>query len=192
MEIKLTVRAEAIAVLKLFASDKDVRYYLNGINLEIGATESRLVATDGSMLGCFRVESEQPEVDAPLTDIIIPNDLLKANCVRLVGYAPHWGRFQEGSKTFKLTVSGNLEFNHIAPAVQACADGAGFGQFLSYQVAPLLQSGALETVLDDFADAPRPIHVVYPHARLLPTRTRAFIDFIRQELKGFEPGNDPP
>ena len=78
MEIKLIVRAEIIAVLKLFASDKDVRYYLNGINLEIGATESRLVATDGSMLGCFRVESEQPEVDAPLTDIIIPNDLLKA------------------------------------------------------------------------------------------------------------------
>ncbi len=121
-----------------------------------------------------------------------PNDLVKANCVRLVGYAPHWGPFREGGKTFKLTVSGNLEFNHIAPAVQACADGAGFGQFLSYQVAPLLQSGALETVLDDFADAPRPIHVVYPHARLLPTRTRAFIEFIRQELKGFEPGNDPP
>lgn len=78
MEIKLTVRAEAIAVLKLFASDKDVRYYLNGINLEIGRKETRLVATDGAMLGCFRVESEQPDVDAPLTNIIIPNDLLKA------------------------------------------------------------------------------------------------------------------
>ena len=78
MEIKLIVRAEIIAVLKLFASDKDVRYCLNGINLEIGATESRLVATDGAMLGCFRVESVQPDVDAPLTDIIIPNDLLKS------------------------------------------------------------------------------------------------------------------
>lgn len=77
MEIKLTVRAEAIAVLKLFAADKAVRYYLNGINLEIGRKETRLVATDGAMLGCFRVESEQPDVDAPLTNIIIPNDLLK-------------------------------------------------------------------------------------------------------------------
>ena len=79
MEIKLTVRAEAIAVLKLFVANKDVPHdYLNGINLEIGRKETRLVATDGSMLGCFRVESEQPDVDAPLTDIIIPNDLLKA------------------------------------------------------------------------------------------------------------------
>jgi DNA polymerase-3 subunit beta len=78
MEIKLTVRAEIIAVLKLFTSDKDVRYYLNGIALEIGATESRLVATNGSMLGCIRIVSEQPEVAAPLTNIIIPNDLLKS------------------------------------------------------------------------------------------------------------------
>jgi DNA-binding transcriptional LysR family regulator len=51
--------------------------------------------------------------------------------------------------------------------------------------------GTLVTVLEDFEDAPRPIHVVYPHARLLPARTRAFIDFIRQELKGFAPGNTP-
>lgn len=77
MEIKLTVRAEIIAALKLFAADNDVRFYLNGINLEIGRKETRLVATDGVMLGCFRVESEQPDVDAPLTNIIIPNDLLK-------------------------------------------------------------------------------------------------------------------
>jgi DNA-binding transcriptional LysR family regulator len=121
-----------------------------------------------------------------------PNELLKANCVRLVDHSPTWGSFRDGGKMLKLSVSGNLEFNHIAPAVQACAAGAGFGQFLSYQVAPLLASGALQAVLEDFEDAPRPIHVVYPHARLLPARTRAFIDFIRQELKGFEPGNNRP
>ncbi len=78
MEIKLTVRAEIIAALKLFASDKDVRYCLNGINLEIGAAESRLVASNGHSLGCFRVESKQPEVIAPLGNIIIPNELLKS------------------------------------------------------------------------------------------------------------------
>ncbi|KRC04386.1 LysR family transcriptional regulator [Hydrogenophaga sp. Root209] len=121
-----------------------------------------------------------------------PNELLKANCVRLAGHSPTWGSFRDGGKALKLSVSGNLEFNHIAPAVQACAAGAGFGQFLSYQVAPLLKTGELQTVLETFEDAPRPIHVVYPHARLLPARTRAFIDFIRQELKGFEPGSNPP
>jgi DNA polymerase-3 subunit beta len=77
MEIKITVPAEYIAVLKLFTADRDMRRALNGINLEIGAKESRLVATNGHMLGCFRIESEQPEVNTPLGDIIIPNELLK-------------------------------------------------------------------------------------------------------------------
>lgn len=121
-----------------------------------------------------------------------PNDLLKANCVRVADHTPTWGLFRDGNKTLKLSVSGNLEFNHIAPAVQACAAGAGFGQFLWYQVAPLLKTGELQTVLEAFEDTPRPIHVVYPHARLLPKRTRVFIDFIRLELKGFEPGKNPP
>ena len=112
--------------------------------------------------------------------------------MRVADHTPTWGTFRDGSKRLKLSVSGNLEFNHIAPAVQACAAGSGFGQFLWYQVAPQLKNGELQTVLEDFEDTPRPIHVVYPHARLLPTRTRAFIDFIRQELKGFAPGNTPP
>ena len=76
-EIQLTVPAKYIAVLKLFSSVKDVRYYLNGICLEIGHTESRLVATNGHILGCFRVVSDQPDVDKPLTSICIGNDLLK-------------------------------------------------------------------------------------------------------------------
>ena len=115
-----------------------------------------------------------------------PNDLMRANCVRVIDHTPSWGLFREGGKAFKLNVNGNLEFNHIAPAVQACAAGAGFGQFFSYQVADLLRDGQLQTVLERFEDAPRPIHMVYPHARLLPARTRAFIDFLRQELKGFD------
>ncbi|AOW12064.1 LysR family transcriptional regulator [Hydrogenophaga crassostreae] len=117
-----------------------------------------------------------------------PNDLMRVNCVRVVDHTPSWGLFRDGGKTFKLNVKGNLEFNHIAPAVQACAAGAGFGQFFSYQVAPFLQMGQLQTVLENFEDAPWPIHVVYPHARLLPARTRAFIDFLRQEIRGFESG----
>ena len=77
MEIKLIVSAEIIAVLKLFTAQGDIRRSLNGIALEIGQKESRLIATNGAMLGCFRVVSEQPEVSEPLTNIIIPNELLK-------------------------------------------------------------------------------------------------------------------
>ena len=80
---------------------------------------------------------------------------------------------------------GNLEFNHVLPAVQACADGLGFGMFFSYQVEPFIAQKRLKVVLEDFERPPRPIQAVYPHARLLPARTRAFLDWIREDLKRF-------
>ncbi len=116
-----------------------------------------------------------------------PRELLEANCVRLSGGSGAWGPFHEGGKQFRVSVSGNLEFNHVAPAVQACAAGAGFGMFFSYQVAPYLQQKRLRLVLERFEPPPRPINVVYPHARLLPARTRAFIEWMHKEITGFRP-----
>lgn len=75
-EFKVTVPAEYIAVLKLFTATRDIRYYLNGINIEVAGTEARLSATDGHRFGVFRVLHESTFVSEPLTDVIIPNDLL--------------------------------------------------------------------------------------------------------------------
>ena len=113
-----------------------------------------------------------------------PRDLRHCNCIRGVNGST-WGDFQEKGRAFKVQVSGNLEFNHVLPAVQACADGAGFGMFFSYQVAPYLAQKRLKVVLEKFERAPRPIQVVYPHARLLPMRTRTFIDWVRADLTAF-------
>jgi len=115
-----------------------------------------------------------------------PKELLKANCVRVTDHSPTWGPFMDQGKPLRLAVSGNLEFNQIAPAVAACAAGAGLGSFFSYQVAPFLQTKQLRTVLEDFEPPPRPINIVYPHARLLPMRTRVFIEWMKQELKEFQ------
>ena len=46
-------------------------------------------------------------------------------------------------KSFNVPVTGNLDFNHAAPAVEACVTGLGFGMFISYQVAPWLAAGKL-------------------------------------------------
>ncbi|MEO7886367.1 MAG: LysR family transcriptional regulator [Polaromonas sp.] len=116
-----------------------------------------------------------------------PRELLNANCVRVTDHAPTWGPFNVQGRQLRLAVSGNLEFNQIAPAVAACAAGAGLGSFFSYQVAPFLQTKQLRVVLEEFEPPPRPINVVYPHARLLPMRTRVFIEWIKHELREFRP-----
>ena len=112
-----------------------------------------------------------------------PKDLLKANCVRFIGGSGAGWTFHEGAKRFNVAVTGNLDFNHAAPAVEACAAGLGFGMFISYQVAPYLSSKRLATVLEKFEPPPRPISIVYPHARLVPARTRVFIDWMKREME---------
>ncbi len=117
-----------------------------------------------------------------------PRELQRANCIRMIAGKPTWGDFQENGRAFRLPVSGNLEFNHVLPAVEACADGAGFGMFFSYQVAPFIAQKRLKVVLEKFERPPLPISVVYPHARLLPARTRLFIDWVRSDITAFRPG----
>ncbi|MDP2029030.1 MAG: LysR family transcriptional regulator [Thiobacillus sp.] len=112
-----------------------------------------------------------------------PMDLLKANCVRFSGGAGPWWTFYEGGKSFNVPVTGNLEFNHVAPAADACLAGLGFGMFISYQVAQHIEQNHLQIVLESFEPPARPINVVYPHARLLPARTKVFIEAIKQELQ---------
>ena len=113
-----------------------------------------------------------------------PRDLLKANCVRFTGGSRPWWTFHEGRRQFSVPVTGNLEFNHVAPAAEACVAGIGFGMFISYQVAPYLKEKKLKLVLEAYEPPPRPISIVYPHARLLPARTRVFVDWMKEALGG--------
>jgi len=117
-----------------------------------------------------------------------PRELLKSNCVRFSAATGPWWTFHEKGKSFTVPVTGNLDFNQAAPAIEACAAGLGFGMFISYQVAPYLAQNKLVPVLESFEAPPRTISVVYPHARLLPARTRLFIEWMKQELKQLNPG----
>ena len=114
-----------------------------------------------------------------------PRELAGVNCVRSLPGGARPETFYEGGRPFKVRLTGNLDFNHVLPAVQACAAGVGPGVFFSYQVAPLVAQKKLKVVLEKFEPPPWPVNVVYPHARLLPARTRVFIEWIKQELRQF-------
>jgi len=107
-----------------------------------------------------------------------------------LGNGPVWWRFVEQGRAFSVASGGRLEFNHIAPAIDACVAGLGLGAFLSYQIAGHLAAGRLRPVLTEFEPAPRPVQLVYPHARLLPARVRVALDWLearlRQRLAGLD------
>ena len=76
-----------------------------------------------------------------------------------------------------------ISTNQIDVALDACLAGVGIGQFLCYQVRPLLEAGRLKRVLAQSEPAPLPIHVIYPHARLLSANVRAFVDWTAPRLR---------
>ena len=113
-----------------------------------------------------------------------PTDLSERPCVRFSGTAAgdSW-RFYEHGKSFAVAVGGRFKSNQAAAAVEACARGIGFGLFLAYQVAPLIAAGKLQVVLAEFEPPPMPVSLVYPHARLIATRTRVFLDWMAPRLR---------
>jgi DNA-binding transcriptional LysR family regulator len=113
----------------------------------------------------------------------VPEDLKRMDCVQVVGGTARGFIFNNKGVRLDVPVAGNLEFNQIAPAIDACADGAGFGSFLSYQVAPLVASRRLKIVLAEFEEAAHPVSIIYPQGRPLPSRTRLMIDALKRELR---------
>ncbi len=105
-------------------------------------------------------------------------------CVLFQGIASNdvWTFASEG-RELRVRVKGPFRTNQAVPALDACAAGLGFGYFLSYQTEPLIRAGRLVEVLEPFALPGIPVSIVYPSARFVSARLRAFIDFMRDELR---------
>lgn len=111
-----------------------------------------------------------------------PRELARAPCIRFSGVDGDRWAFREGEREFGVTVHGPLDCNIAAPMLDACAEGLGFGRCLSYQAEPLLRAKRLRVVLARYEVEPWPVNITYPSARLLPSRTRAFVDWMREAL----------
>lgn len=111
-----------------------------------------------------------------------PRELAGAQCLRSEGGdGAHWA-FRDGARRIAVKVQGPLQCNLAEPLLHACAAGLGFARCLSYQAMTLLDAGRLRVVLADYEVEPWPLSVVWPSSRLLPSRTRAFIDAMKAEL----------
>ena len=113
-----------------------------------------------------------------------PDELAERACIRITNLARS-GRwtFRNGMQEIAVRVDGRFRCNTVSGAISACIGGAGFGQFLSYQVYEALQGGQLVTVLDEFAVPPRAVSLVYPGGRMITGRLRALVDFLKEDLR---------
>jgi DNA-binding transcriptional LysR family regulator len=113
-----------------------------------------------------------------------PEELADRPCVRFRGLAPgNTWHFQQAGREIAVAVRGGFTTNQAAAAIEACAAGLGFGLFLSYQVDPAVRAKRLRVVLRDYEPPPVPVSLVHAEARLLSTRLRVFLDWMKPRLR---------
>lgn len=169
----------------LLLLDRNVDLVDEGIDVAVRIGElpdSELIALPVGELR--RVVCASPALLGKVPEPKAPADLVELPCVRLQNFARSgtW-TFRDRSSTVKVKVGGPLSCNQIAAAVTACVEGAGFGQFLSYQVQNELRTGRLERVLEQFEEPAIPVNVVYPGGRFTTARQRSLAGYLKEELR---------
>lgn len=93
-----------------------------------------------------------------------------------------WTFTPANSAPLAVPVRSRLAVTTAEAAIDAAVAGVGITRVVSYQVAELVRSGALEVVLPAFEALPWPVHLVHTGQGMLPLKVRAFLDFAAPRL----------
>jgi DNA-binding transcriptional LysR family regulator len=110
-----------------------------------------------------------------------PQDLHHHNCIRFrltTGAIFRWG-FEKNGERVEFLPEGSIVTNNVDLSVGAALDGIGIGYMLEGYIAPLIATGRLVPVLEDWALHFSGLHIFYPSRRQMPLPLRAFIEFLR-------------
>jgi DNA-binding transcriptional LysR family regulator len=112
-------------------------------------------------------------------------DLVDHACLLGTG-GSHWV-FVRNGKTVRQKVGGRFTASSIEALHQACIGGLGIANLSGWNVEDDLRAGVIEPIrLEDAEPEPLTIWAVYPTARLVPAKVRAFVGALEQELRGGE------
>ena len=96
--------------------------------------------------------------------------------------AQEWRFVRPGGRPWPVEVRGRLHANNGDALRAAALRGFGLAVLPSFLVGRDFQSGALVSVLDEFLPQDSAVHAVYPHARHLSPKVRAFVDFLAERF----------
>jgi DNA-binding transcriptional LysR family regulator len=111
-----------------------------------------------------------------------PDDLQAYRCIRQrlpSGKRYRWEFAKRGAE-IAVDVPGNLTLDDNDLLVQAAADGRGIAYVPEPFAEPLLKSGQLVTILDDWCPPMPGLALYFPRSRHVASPLRAFIDLLKQ------------
>jgi len=110
--------------------------------------------------------------------ILNPSDLLEHDCIIgwRKGLRMAWLLRNAKGGVEAQEVRVRHEFGDGEMMLRATLDGCGLCQLPTWLVADHLRSGALVTVLENYAGATMPIHVIWPRTRYIQPKVRVVVD----------------
>jgi DNA-binding transcriptional LysR family regulator len=112
-----------------------------------------------------------------------PTDLARYNCIVYTGFAQgqRWVfDSEQGRQTVE--VPSTLGVNSADAMYGAVLAGVGIARVPAWVLGQDLARGRVRQLLEGYYPTPLPVHVVYPHTRVLSSRARSFVDFLLAEI----------
>jgi DNA-binding transcriptional LysR family regulator len=177
--------------LSVNLNDERLDLIASGMDLaiRIGALDdSTLVAR--KLAHNRRVLAASPEYLRQRVAPRVPQDLVEHECLLLVGAQgrmEYWRFLDRDGHASTVRVNGRLESNFGEVLRDAAIAGLGIAHFSTWHVHEDLRAGRLVQVLPDYELPDTAIHAVMPQRRFVPSRVRAFVDFVAESF-----GEVPP
>lgn len=109
-------------------------------------------------------------------------DLATHECLVITGVR-HWPFVGVGGRTVRQRIGGRFTASSPEALREACIGGAGIGQLSGWMTVDDLAADRLVAItLEDGAPEPLDIWAIHPSARLVPAKTRLFIDGLAAHL----------
>lgn len=116
-----------------------------------------------------------------------PGELAAHNClIQSAGEPRAQWPFRERGAAIAVAVRGRLAASSWPVLRDAAVAGLGVARLPTFYVADEVAAGALEVLLRDFECPASSLYIVYPSARLMPARTRAFLELLREAAGAVE------
>lgn len=108
-------------------------------------------------------------------------DLSSHNCIVDTNFREPflWPFLDKNKRGMTQAVQGKLKFSNAEVCLNAAIAGLGISRLPLFVVNDAIKSGQLRTVLSDYEAPPLGLYVVYPAARYIAHKSRAFIDFLK-------------
>ena len=92
-------------------------------------------------------------------------------------------KFLDGDKIMTYKIKPRLSVTSNDAAIEAAVKGLGIIRILSYQIAPFLASGQVQSLLSNYEPKRLPIHILHREGRYSSVKVRTFVDLMVERLR---------